>query len=371
MNVLYVTLNSSLRSTTCVIDAVVKQMRPNGLKPFFVFKDKGPWANVLQKNGICCYYKDFIVPSKSRPIEFMTNFVFWFRLIKKHKIDILHMNEHDYYPMVKHAAKAAGVKVVVGVRFVLNGGYAKWAFKPPYTPDKLLFTSHDQLERSRAELPANVESHAVDVFGNGRDLDELTSSLFHEGQATWKCKGGNTVVIGTASSLRPRKRIEDFILLIKELLDSGHNVHGIIAGGGKYADPEYVVMLEKLILENGLSSKIEMIGNLDEMAPFYHSIDLFVSTSELETFGMSVCEAMAFGLPVAAYEGGSVQEVLSDDKYIVPNLEFRRLVDLVSDMVENLENHRNYATRHKSRVFENFNAPTLSCRLNDTYKELL
>ena len=103
------------------------------------------------------------------------------------------------------------------------------------------------------ELEVQNWDQAYDAFflklGNGRDLDELTSSLFHEGQATWKCKGGSTVVIGTASSLRPRKRIEDFILLIKEILDSGHNVHGIIAGGGKYADPEYVVMLEKLILE--------------------------------------------------------------------------------------------------------------------------
>lgn len=371
MNVLYVTLNSSLRSTTCVIDAVVNQMRPKGLNPVFVFHDNGPWSRHLEGEGIKCYYKKFIVPSKANPLQFIANTIFWLKVFKQHKIDILHMNEHDFYPMVKHAARIAGVKIVVGVRFVLNGGYANWAFGSPYTPDKLLFTSNDQLSRSLEELPHDMKDGVVEVFGNGRDLDSLVKAPLTKEKCLWGPEDSKTIVLGTASSIRPRKRLEDFILIVESLIHEGYNVHGIIAGGGKYADPEYVTMLEGLIKMKSLSNTVEMIGNLDDMTLFFRSIDMFVSTSELETFGMSVCEAMAFGMPVAAYEGGSVQEVISDNSYVAPNLDRTRLLELVKKIINNFEKEKAYAERHKQRVFDNFNAPALANKLNIIYEELL
>jgi glycosyltransferase involved in cell wall biosynthesis len=53
------------------------------------------------------------------------------------------------------------------------------------------------------------------------------------------------------------------------------------------------------------------------MAPFLRALDLFVSTSEYETFGNSVCEAMACRVPVVAYAGGSVAEVIGDTGAVV------------------------------------------------------
>lgn len=371
MNILYVTLNSSLRSTTCVIDAAVGKLQPLGVNPIFVFPESGPWAETLKSKGIPCYFKEFLTPEKTKPLQFISNLLFWLKLFKRHKIQILHMNEHDYYPMLKHAAYLAKIPIVVGVRFVLEGGYAKWAFAAPYAPKKLLFTSHDQLARSRDELPADIPDSAIDVFGNGRDLDQLIAfpDVRNKTRESWSAQEQD-IVLGTASAIRPRKRIEDFILLVDHLIKKGHKVKGVIGGGGKYADKEYFEALEQQIINLGLSEHVKMLGNMDEMAPFYQGIDIFVSTSELETFGMSVCEAMAFAKPVFGYEGGSVQEVLADPRFIVENKNLELLKALAEALLNEPESFNEIGIKHKKRVFDNFNADALADKLRVVYEQI-
>src|SRR5207247_4885658 len=112
--------------------------------------------------------------------------------------------------------------------------------------------------------------------------------------------GRDTVVVGTASAIRPRKQLEDFIRLIGRLRARGLNVRGVVAGGGRFADPDYARMLEGLIRQERLEDHCLMVGNLDPITPFMKAIDLFISTSRWETFGMSVCEAMLCGKPSLA-----------------------------------------------------------------------
>ena len=372
MNILYITHNTNLRSTTCVIDATIHKLIPEGLVPSFVFPESGPWVRDLQNKNIPCYFTNFFVPEKNHPINFMKNLFFWIKIIKKEKIQIIHLNEHDNYPMLKHAARLLNVPLVVGVRFVLEGGYAKWAFSKPYSPHKLLFTSSDQLNRSKSELPDDLPEKCVTVFGNGRDLDTLINAPDQREQIrqSWEVLNSD-IILGTASAIRPRKRIDDFIYLVKHLRDKKYPVKGVIAGGGQYADSDYVEYLQNLIIELKLTDSVKMIGNLEEMSPFYQGIDIFVSTSELETFGMSVCEAMAFSMPVFGYQGGSVQEVLSNDECIVTNKDLGALKDKLESFLSDMSPSQKLGERNKTRVFNNFNAQALADKLLIIYEEIL
>lgn len=372
MNILYITHNSSLRSTTCVLDATISQLLPIGLRASFVFASEGPWSEALIEQKINVYYHEFLVPDKKVPIRFLLNFFFWVRIIRKEKIELIHVNEHENYPMIKHAAKFLRIPVVVGVRYVLPSGYSEWAFSGRYKPVKLLFTSHDQLERSRNALPSNIRESDIEILGNGRDLDKLISSptMRSETREIWNVPV-SCMVLGTASVIRPRKKLEDFIEMVKSLLEKKHDVKGVIAGGGKFGDPNYFKSLEELIKKYNLQNKVLMLGNLDDIAPFYHSIDLFVSTSELETFGMSVCEAMAFSLPVIGYEGGSVKEVLDDPRCVVKNFDLNGLVHLAEKILANSEYRETLGTKNKKRAFDYFNAPSLAKKLKLIYESIL
>lgn len=372
MKILYLTNNPNLRSTTCVLDAIFKYRKVYNIEPVIAFPEEGEWSKALSNQGIECFIRQQGYPTKSRPFAFLKDFLFWVSLIKKERIELIHVNEHDVYPVIMYAARFLKKKVIVGVRFVLTESFSSWAFREGYVPQKLLFTSQDQVSKSKQALPFELSNDDVIVFGNGRDFDELISGRSTTISLREKFKvPDETWVLGTASAIEPRKRLEDFIQVINQVKKEGHSVKGFIAGGGRYQVESYYEKLKMLVIELNLTEDIVFLGDFNDMNPFYSSIDIFLSTSELETFGMSVCEAMSFGKPVVAFEGGSVKEVLDDDNYVVENYDCRAMTLRVSILLSSKDARERAAFRNKQRVFDCFNAPILARNANNIYKQLL
>ena len=119
-------------------------------------------------------------------------------------------------------------------------------------------------------------------------------------------------MVGTASPLRPRKRVHEFIEIARRLAPRHPKAVFLIAGGSVAGDEAYREQIEQAVRESQLGRRLRWLGFLEPVEPFFHGSDIQVSTSEYETFGNSVCEAMACARPVAAYRGGSVAEVLGD-----------------------------------------------------------
>lgn len=56
------------------------------------------------------------------------------------------------------------------------------------------------------------------------------------------------------------------------------------------------------------------IANRQNLANVYRASDVFLSTSKMETYGMTLIEAMACGTPVVAYRTGAIPHVVPDRK---------------------------------------------------------
>lgn len=372
MRILYVTHNSSLRSTTAFLDAIFVELAGSEFEPVMLFRDVGPWTEQLSAAGVRCYSDPLPVPDKRRPVKTGAAIYRIARIVKREKIDVVHCNEHEHFPLLRYVGRLTGVPVVAAVRFRINEGFADWAFRSPWTPAALQFTSRDQLEDSLPVLPPNVTPDRVHLVMNGLSIDRFLArgGGYRELRDRW-LQGRASCVIGTASVIRRRKRLEDFVMLIKRLKAEGVDVMGVIAGGGKFADEGYPEELEGLIRVEGLERDCLMLGNLDPITPFMQAIDVFVSTSEMETFGMSVCEAMACGKPAVAYDAGSLREVVADEWCLVPIGDLDGLSTKVGQLCDDPTLRHSLGQKGEAFVKANFDAPILAKRQVAIYEQIL
>lgn len=97
-------------------------------------------------------------------------------------------------------------------------------------------------------------------------------------------------VIGVLGRLDPIKRFDLVIRAAAPLLDEAHRL--LIVGDGQIR-PD----LEAEAARHGVAELVTFAGERHDVAAMLSSLDLFMASSEQETFGLSVLEALANGIP--------------------------------------------------------------------------
>ena len=95
--------------------------------------------------------------------------------------------------------------------------------------------------------------------------------------------------------------------------------------------------------------------------------------SYYETFGISVIEAMAFGIPVVATNVGGLPEVVENGVtgILVPPGDIQALADAIVYLLSNSQLRLQMGEAGKSRVLSEFTVDLVSEMTMDKYKSLL
>jgi glycosyltransferase involved in cell wall biosynthesis len=156
-----------------------------------------------------------------------------------------------------------------------------------------------------AELLARAYGRPAVVLPHGVDFVPPTPAQVAAARARIGL-GARPLAI-TVNLLHPRKRVDMFLRALALACEAGHDVGGVIVGLG----PERAA-LEALAGELGLQGHVHFAGFVPEpdLPAYYRAADIYVHTGLLESFGLSVIEAAALGLPVVAVaEGGPTATV--------------------------------------------------------------
>jgi mannosyltransferase len=262
--------------------------------------------------------------------------------------------------------------IVCHVRYRVEPDYCRWAFGGARQPDALLWTSEQQRADCRTAIDGVVPDDRQHLIPLGLD-----PSVFGQRTGTrealrreWGLPP-DAIVIGQATALRSRKRIEDFIDLVAAIARDDARVVGVLAGDAPPGDEPYRRTVLEHIEKSGLGPRFRWLGNLDDVEPFDQAIDIFVSTSVYETFGNSVCEAMACGRPVVAYSGGSVQEVVGEGGVVVANEDRAALVRAARELVDQPALCAALGERARRRVQDAYSPAATLRRLAGIYERLL
>ena len=286
-------------------------------------------------------------------------------------IDVVHA-EHNVYPFAVPVARLIRRPIVCHVHYLVERGFAEWAFSGWRAPDHLLWTSHAQMAECHDAVAGVVPASKQSISYLGISLDTFGADTAARGplRASWAA-GPDTVVIGAANAIRPRKRVADFLELVDVLTSRHPSVIGALAGSAPRGDEDYEQEMRQSSEARSLQGRLLWLGNLEPVEPFMHAIDVFVSTSGHETFGMSICEAMGCGKPVAVYRAASAGEVVGDAGVVVETADLAALTAGVERLVTSPDLRHSLGARARARVASTFDPAVSLSEVAAVYRSLV
>lgn len=149
--------------------------------------------------------------------------------------------------------------------------------------------------------------------------------------------------------------------------------HLLIVGDGPLR-----TQLEHLAVECGVSERITFLGRVsqEEMAAYYHAVDVFVlpSIARSEAFGVVQLEAMACGKPVVNTALPTGVPYVSRDGvtgFTVPPADVAALVAAISRLLDDPYLRAKFGAAALRRAREEFNVELMGRRTLEVYREVL
>jgi L-malate glycosyltransferase len=227
--------------------------------------------------------------------------------VKQNEIEIVHAHvARDYIPasVACLAAKPAKFVLTRHVMFPLKP-FNRFALK---NLAKAIGVSAPVGEGLRAVFPRDK----VAVINNGLDVNAISgdqqSNLRHEFREFHSIPQG-VPLVGTLGELRELKGQRDFVLAAHEISKEFPDVHFVVVGKDNTADRGFRRELRRMAGVLGMEDRFLWLDWIDDTDSFFSAIDIFVSPSHSESFGLAMLEAMAHGKPVVATETDGAREL--------------------------------------------------------------
>lgn len=119
-------------------------------------------------------------------------------------------------------------------------------------------------------------------------------------------------VITLPGRISELKGQDDFLFIVKTLIDRGHNIHGLIVGGAGTHKQALLDRLKQRSETLSIQQHVSFLGDRKDLREIMACSDLVLSLSKKpESFGRTIIEAIALGKPVLAYDHGGASEILA------------------------------------------------------------
>ncbi|HKN19308.1 MAG TPA: glycosyltransferase family 4 protein [Dissulfurispiraceae bacterium] len=244
-------------------------------------------------------------------------------LVKGH-YDFIYVHKPYDLPVALFASKMSKARVVFGSGGTeFFPGYRYLAKKVDH------FFACSEFNASQIKEYCGLMPH---ILHNG-----VSTELFRPLSPDMKIREGLHIsdadsVVMSACRLVGWKGIYYAIKAVAELIGKGYSLKYLIAGDGEERGK-----LEALAKESNISDSVVFLGRMQNSElPLYYSladIAVFPSVAD-ETFGISIAEAMACGVPVVSTKVGGIPEVVAEGTGIlVPPKDGHSLAEAIESLL--------------------------------------
>lgn len=169
-------------------------------------------------------------------------------------------------------------------------------------------------------------------------------------------KGKGEVVVGTLAGLRAIKNLPK---LVRACATAGDNIRLVIVGEG----PEEETILAEA-QRCGMADRLLTPGFLADPARYVGLFDIFALSSDSEQFPISLIEAMAAGLPVAATDVGDVKSMVcqANQGFIKPANDETQFAEALTTLVQHAQLRQDIGAQNRMKAQAEYNESKMLAR---------
>jgi glycosyltransferase involved in cell wall biosynthesis len=292
------------------------------------------------------------------------------KLVRTNQIQIVHAHMARDYPLAAYAVrlnKEARLIVTRHVLFRMNrlhritlSGAAR-----------IIAVSEAVASQLRSDQLAPPEK--ISVVLNGIDTTRFAEARrrFERDQflRDWKLSD-DCLLVGMVGELTPLKGQSEFLQAAVQLLTQQRSLCFVIAGIDHSPGNRNRIALERLIEELNLTEHVRLIGWLGDLAQLYCALDVFVSASHTESFGLAIAEAMASGTAVVATETEGAREIIQPGEtgLLVPIGDVDQLAKAVLDLLDDKNTRVRLGSAAQQSVATRFSVQRMIDETEEIYR---
>jgi L-malate glycosyltransferase len=293
--------------------------------------------------------------------------------VRDHGIQIVHAHMARDYPLAAYATRRnPGCKLIVTrhVLFPLNRLHSLTLFYAARVIS--VSTAVQRALTAQRLLPAK----RIVVVPNGIEVRRFETDLSETDRATlrnlWQIRG-DAMLVGTVGEITPLKGHEDFLHAAALILKGLPETRFLIAGMDASPGGQNLRTLKRLLAQMGLNEAVHLVGWVDDLPSLYHALDIFVSASHTESFGLAIAEAMASATPVVATETEGAREIIEGPTQglLVPVGRTEALAAAVTDLIKDSDKRRSLGAAGRERVIKRFSLERMVDETEKIYQDVL
>lgn len=380
-NILFATDNVQLGGGETSLLALIDSLDRNIFKPMVLCSSKGPLTQKLIEKEV-----EVIVTKPWKIRRFLKIFIYMtpltlirlFQILKRNKVHIVHIYSCSILYFLGAAAHLAGIPIVYTCH--------SWE-RPKY---KLHAKLHDiflnlfvdkiicvcSKVRNSLESSGIIRREKLDTIYLAVDLSKFDSNISGQRIRQEFNIAPQAPVIGFIGRFQPVKGHKYFLEAVREVIKSISDLKCLIVGEQlfyKGGDGTYRQEIKDISNKLGLYNNVIFTGFRQDIPEILATIDLFVSASLLESFGVVLIETMAMRKPVIATNIGGPTDIVENNRtgFLVPPGDAAALAKAIISLLNDKMKMKKMGFLGRKRVERHFDLRRRTAKIEKIYHTLL
>jgi L-malate glycosyltransferase len=292
------------------------------------------------------------------------------RIMRERGIEIVHAHLARDYPAAALAARRAeGARLVITrhVPFAMSRLHRLTLANVA----RVIAVSEGVARNLRESRVFPAEK--ISVVPNGVEFARYDSALRDFDRDAHRAKLHPTarLLVGTVGELSEAKGQEDFVRAASIVAGRMERAAFLVVGEDNSPGRETRRRLERLIEDESLAGRVQLLGYVSDLVPFLAALDLYVSPSRAEAFGLATVEAMACGACVVATATDGTREIVADGETgrVVPVGDAAALAGAITELLGDETARRRLAGRARASARERFSLARMVEATEEVYRE--